>query len=493
MDELVTDKGQHNWIKAVLALLCAKLVLLPFMKKQCEIQYSNSKTCVNKFCKLSTYSCNTCVIETLKPYHETNSCPLRARYRRGIKHCNCMTKKTIACPMDSSCSVLYDLILKDHNELEPKWTNSECKKWYLNGWEQLKCFIQIPGYKDRINIEDADITAYVQICVNNIKIRQHLGADLDILEKVRQDRNDIFHSGTCSLPDESLKRVVANVKDMLKMRTLNTFQSEIKSQFDVLQKLEQFQIEVNVGHEIQAHKEALRYINETMQYIKECTHTNNVNTDQLRVQVSQLALQEDQHMRFIKECFSKIKRNMDTMKLSYERSASVLMEHLKDVSNITQAVSSKPEAYESLLKELVECKQGICGLEVVTRDIHDTVKSNEKTTSETNACVKRMLLEMEELKTSLQVNDIQVKQMANVQNAGGKCGYTVKIPAAPLHGSLRSPRIPDASLQYRNGKKTRFREYDVNRKNRVIAEKKSMDQKSMTRVEKEKQHKPYQL
>ncbi|KAH3801239.1 hypothetical protein DPMN_154886 [Dreissena polymorpha] len=175
------DMGFHNWVKACLAIKCVRDVIIPLVQKYCKEHYSNNTDHVLKVCGLTIYSCNQCDVTEIEPYHK------RSRTKCGYKKCACTVKNMNMkpCTENLACGVIYDQIKAAHTYNDPSWSNTNCNKWSSSAWEQMKCYISTPGYKEKADISCSDLTALIQICLNYIPLRTLFNQNIIDLDEVR--------------------------------------------------------------------------------------------------------------------------------------------------------------------------------------------------------------------------------------------------------------------------------------------------------------------
>ena len=166
----------QNWIKACLAIKCVKDGMIPLVEHYCIKHSTDNIEHVLKTCNISRYTCNQCDIKTLKPFHKRGQC----MYRR----CDCKNNVRQTCPENEACGVIYDQIKAMHAFNDPNWLNTDSTMWSICPWEQMKCYIATPGYKETKTICDADITALVQISLNNREINALIGTSSGYLHEV---------------------------------------------------------------------------------------------------------------------------------------------------------------------------------------------------------------------------------------------------------------------------------------------------------------------
>ncbi|KAH3755121.1 hypothetical protein DPMN_189807 [Dreissena polymorpha] len=180
MENEVEDTELRNWVKACLALKCFKEGILPFIAKKCDEWYIHMISVVEAECS-SSYRCKSCDINRVEPQHATknNKC--------SDKRCNCKRNDQTPCNENGSCGVLYDLLKNEHVRCEPNWLNTKCDLWsdkQVGPWELIKCFIFTTGYREKTSIAQSDVTALIQICANNTKLRNAFSTDFVHLDKV---------------------------------------------------------------------------------------------------------------------------------------------------------------------------------------------------------------------------------------------------------------------------------------------------------------------
>ncbi|XP_052222304.1 uncharacterized protein LOC127838535 isoform X2 [Dreissena polymorpha] len=390
MNELITDRGLRNWIKACLGLKCVRDGMLPFMERKCEDMYANNETFTKSITKLTTYLCSVCCVKDVKPNHSMKNCPAK-RQLGGKTKCACTNKKKQLCPHGGACGVMYDRIMNDHVNMAPRWDNSDCQKWYLNGWEQMKCFIEIPGYKEKAHISQADVTAFVHICQNNKTLYTIFKSHLGKLMQVRSDRNEIYHSGDLDLTDDKLKEYLANMKAVLNIAVFNAFTSDIQEQLDKLAKLEaDVGIEVDTETEIEARKEALNALIEDTSTLEERIANTPADEPELSIQQAQFAVLQDSHMRSIADRLKGIKDEFNLC-------AKFLLEQSTELKSITAGVHVNTKAFEALQKELVQQSELIRGIEVATVKTNLVVTKSYKTLKDVECDVKTILLIFKEI------------------------------------------------------------------------------------------------
>ncbi|KAH3858546.1 hypothetical protein DPMN_101172 [Dreissena polymorpha] len=183
MDKELDDEETRNWVKVCLALRCLTKSLVSYIKKKSVDQYSNNVTFLTKCVRVPEYTCSSCNLKTLEPYHSQRT---PCKYLHVKYKCACSASGKQQCP-EKTCGKIYDLIKDEHVENNPNWLNSKSELWsdkQSGPWERMKCFIDTQGYNDKSDIFLADISALVQICTNNGNLVREIGStNLSYLQK----------------------------------------------------------------------------------------------------------------------------------------------------------------------------------------------------------------------------------------------------------------------------------------------------------------------
>ncbi|KAH3864934.1 hypothetical protein DPMN_027967 [Dreissena polymorpha] len=251
------NKDTRNWVKACLAVKCVRNGLIPLVLKYCLDHYDGNIREVRSVCKLQDYTCRQCNVEELEPFHKGNT---KCKYGR----CGCKVNNKKSCKNNGACGVIYDQIQAHHTTNDPNWSNTKSNLWSRSPWEQMKCYINTPGYTKRTNIDDADITALIQICLNYTPLKKLFDRNVYDMDKVRTLRNDIYHSGTMDIPNDQLKNIISQMKTFLKLSVFKDFQSDIKCQLENLRKLDNDTFEITADTEEAARSDALRGVQESV-------------------------------------------------------------------------------------------------------------------------------------------------------------------------------------------------------------------------------------
>ncbi|XP_060567863.1 uncharacterized protein LOC132726549 [Ruditapes philippinarum] len=207
--QLQLEKEKYRqWVKAGLGLGYLKEGLVPFCNDIADQQHKDILQNIRSRKSLSsTVTCGICRVETLKPDHKpvpgnagNKVCPL------GQVKCNCCCKGKIACP-NNICGAIYDFIVHHHASTPPapNWKNSDAQQWLTDPWSICKCFINVPGYEQKQSAGETDCTGLLHLMINNQYFHSHIGCDVtgtnNLFSKVRQYRNNIFHSSSMELEE----------------------------------------------------------------------------------------------------------------------------------------------------------------------------------------------------------------------------------------------------------------------------------------------------
>ncbi|XP_053405567.1 uncharacterized protein LOC123566697 isoform X2 [Mercenaria mercenaria] len=209
----------RQWVKAGLGLGYLKEGLAPFCDNVAKQQHKDILDDIKQTKNLSTVTCGQCALKTLKPDHVKigkKQCPL------DHDKCNCCyTSGKNACP-NNVCGAIYDNIIANHASTPPApyWKNTQTQQWTGDPWSIAKCFINAPGYDQKTSAADIDCTGLLHVIINNKYFRNHIQCNLagaNIFSKVRQYRNEIFHSSTMELEkadaNSSIDDMIAVLKD----------------------------------------------------------------------------------------------------------------------------------------------------------------------------------------------------------------------------------------------------------------------------------------
>ncbi|XP_060573238.1 uncharacterized protein LOC132731129 [Ruditapes philippinarum] len=207
--QLHLEKEKYRqWVKAGLGLGYLKEGLVPFCNDIADQQHKDILQNIRTTKSLpSTVTCGSCRVETLKPDHKpvpgnagNKVCPL------GQVKCNCCFKGKIACP-NNICGAIYDFIVQHHSSSppSPNWKNSDAQQWSTHPWSICKCFINAPGYEQKQSAGETDCTGLLHLMINNQYFHSHIGCNVtgtnNLFSKVRQYRNNIFHSSSMELEE----------------------------------------------------------------------------------------------------------------------------------------------------------------------------------------------------------------------------------------------------------------------------------------------------
>ncbi|XP_060589699.1 uncharacterized protein LOC132744923 [Ruditapes philippinarum] len=214
-------KNYRQWVKAGLGLGYLKEGLVPFCNDIADQQHKDILQNIRSTKSLpSTVTCGSCQVDTLKPDHKpagtagNKVCPL------GQVRCSCcFTKGKTACP-NNICGAIYDFIVKHHASSPPApyWKNSDAQQWSTDPWSICQCFINAPGYKQKQSASETDCTGLLHLLINNQYFHSHIACNVtgtnNLFSKVRQYRNDIFHSSSMELKESEANTYI---DDMIKV------------------------------------------------------------------------------------------------------------------------------------------------------------------------------------------------------------------------------------------------------------------------------------
>ncbi|XP_060581803.1 uncharacterized protein LOC132738336 [Ruditapes philippinarum] len=206
--QLHLEKEKYRqWVKAGLGLGYLKEGLAPFCNDIADQQHQDILQNIRSTKSLpSNVICGGCRVETLKPDQKpvgnakNRVCPL------GQVKCSCCFKRKIACP-NNICGAIYDYIVQYQasSPPAPNWKNTDAQQWSTDPWSICKCFINAPGYEDKTSAGETDCTGLLILMMNNQYFHSHIGCDVtkanNLFLKVRQYRNNIFHSSSMVLEE----------------------------------------------------------------------------------------------------------------------------------------------------------------------------------------------------------------------------------------------------------------------------------------------------
>ncbi|XP_060590570.1 uncharacterized protein LOC132745639 [Ruditapes philippinarum] len=210
----------RQWVKAGLGLGYLKEGLAPFCD---DIGRQQHKDIINVIQQTKApqpnVPCGVCQITTLQPDHVRVSkgiCPLRQ------DKCNCcFPNNKNQCP-NNVCGAIYDSIIQSHASQPPApfWKNSDAQQWSTDPWSVCKCFINAPGYKDKTSAVDTDCTGLLHVIINNTYFHSHIACNVtgpsNLFSKVRQYRNEIFHSSSMELEESKANSYIEDMIVVLK-------------------------------------------------------------------------------------------------------------------------------------------------------------------------------------------------------------------------------------------------------------------------------------
>ncbi|XP_060594881.1 uncharacterized protein CXorf38-like [Ruditapes philippinarum] len=215
-------ENYRQWVKAGLGLGYLKEGLVPFCNDIADQQHKDILQNIRSTKALpSTVTCGSCQVDTLKPDHKPvgnagfKVCPL------GQVRCSCcFTKGKIACP-NNICGAIYDYIVQHHasSPPAPHWKNSDAQQWSVDPWSICQCFINAPGYEQKQSASETDCTGLLHLLINNQYFHSHIACDVtetnNLFSKVRQYRNDIFHSSSLELEESEANSYIDDMIGVL--------------------------------------------------------------------------------------------------------------------------------------------------------------------------------------------------------------------------------------------------------------------------------------
>ncbi|KAH3817842.1 hypothetical protein DPMN_119397 [Dreissena polymorpha] len=309
MDKELKDEETRNWVKTCLALRYVTEGIVSYVKKACEEKYLIDIDHLKDVCGISDYTCNMCNVKELKPYHARL---FPCKYQQYIRRCGCQGQNKKTCLQNDICGVFYDLIIDNHVKSNPKWSNTKCELWSdqrTGPWEVMKCYICTPGYEKKPDIFQADVTALVQICMNDRDLQTRLGYRLVLLEKIREIRNEVCHSATMQMSTDCFKQHVRHMKDVLR---LDIFKGN-KAAKDGRKKLKSLKKEakqVTVEDEMNAREDTIAAIKELKKLIEQSEDSHEI----ARQKIAHLTSVEDKHKRELEKQFDEITSHLQDLK-----------------------------------------------------------------------------------------------------------------------------------------------------------------------------------
>ncbi|KAH3823122.1 hypothetical protein DPMN_124921 [Dreissena polymorpha] len=321
MENEVEDVELRNWVKACLALKYFKEGILPFISKKCDEFYIHKISVVEAECS-SPYRCTSCDITKLEPHHAAK------KIICSDKRCNCKRSGQISCKDHGSCGVLYDLLKNEHARCEPNWSNTKCDSWsdkQVGPWELIKCFIFTTGYREKTSIAHSDVTALIQICANNTKLRNAFRTDFVHLDKIRQVRNDIFHSGEMKLCEKDLQGFIDDMKRALQLSIFAKTQSA-KEQLKKLTKLEKDKIRITTKNEIEAREDTLKALEDSKMEL-DILFSQGESTEQ---QIKHLTMVQNMHAKTLEKRYSELVEHIQRLYMEINETTKHVLEH-KDI------------------------------------------------------------------------------------------------------------------------------------------------------------------
>ncbi|XP_060590261.1 uncharacterized protein LOC132745371 [Ruditapes philippinarum] len=329
--QLENDK-YRQWVKAGLGLRYLKEGLTPFCN---DIAYQQHKDILQNIRSTkkslpSTVTCGSCRVETLKPDHKPDLgnarnkvCPF------GQVKCSCcFLKVKIACP-NNICGAIYDYIVQQHASSPPSpyWKNTDAQQWTIDPWSICKCFINAPGYEDRQSASATDSTGLLHVLINNQYFHSHIGCNVtgtnNLLSKVRQYRNTIFHSSSMELEESEANMYIEDMIAVLQDGKELLQRSDTQIAVTKLQDLKKKDFIVTT----EDFKEILRQIKEELAKVQKLAE-NSPTKEEFEVLTNKLETQ----MSKLKEEIKRLKENDSPQQkqLRYEKAKLAMRKKLMD-------------------------------------------------------------------------------------------------------------------------------------------------------------------
>ncbi|XP_045199271.2 uncharacterized protein LOC123553733 [Mercenaria mercenaria] len=241
MDNLA-DPLYRNWVKGSLGLKYLKQGLQCPVDRLVQTQYNKLLRKVEIYTGSPAIKCTECTLDNLLPEHPRKKCI------HGYKSkCLCNQKHAgrRKCP-NNFCSYFYDLIIFDHDERNPTWSNTDPRRWHSDHWSFAQCFVSTSGYLDKPSAAETDAAGLLSVILNNIEIRSFVG-NVDNFTKARDCRNALMHSTNFEVQDDQLEQYIDTMIQVLKDATLLAQESEAKAAVEELNKLKENHLIITTG------------------------------------------------------------------------------------------------------------------------------------------------------------------------------------------------------------------------------------------------------
>ncbi|XP_053380251.1 uncharacterized protein LOC128548797 [Mercenaria mercenaria] len=257
------NRKYRNWVRAGLGIKYVKEGLEPFCDHLVKQQHIAILDKVKQKHNLSTVSCGLCDVHTLQPDHiqtKPRQCHL------GQMYCNCLYPRgKTPCP-NKVCGAIHDAIIQLHASTPPApyWRNADAHQWCTEPWAVAKCFINAPGYEQKINSVEFDLTGLLHVLINNIEFQQQLKCVVtgtDVFSRVRMCRNDIFHSHTMEVEDTEVNSYIDDMIELLEDETEIKHRQESKAAVKKLQELKLEDFIISTADEAGIRRVAMDAIN----------------------------------------------------------------------------------------------------------------------------------------------------------------------------------------------------------------------------------------
>ncbi|XP_045169476.2 uncharacterized protein LOC123532177 [Mercenaria mercenaria] len=303
----------RNWIRAALGLKYLQQGLAGFVSNLSDQRHQSHLYSYLKVTGSPAHPCTECTADNLLPEHPRKTCI--QKYRSKC-FCNSPVGRR-SCP-NNFCSRFYDLIVLDHDERNPVWTNTDPSYWYKDHWSFARCFLATAGYSYKQSAADTDAAGLLSILINNVELSTSLD-NVSHFEEIRSIRNDIVHSATFEIGEEKLKEILDQFIGVLKDKKSLNHDAYAQQAVAKLEKLKTDEIYINSVEADELHKNALEAIAEkkeeviaeidrkTFESIKRITETEKqiqfTQTDKISGTISDLEKQELQ--RYLVDLYRK--------------------------------------------------------------------------------------------------------------------------------------------------------------------------------------------
>ncbi|XP_053373350.1 uncharacterized protein LOC128546572 [Mercenaria mercenaria] len=246
----------RNWVRASLGLKYLQQGLAGFVSNLSDQRHQSHLYSYRKVTGSPAPSCTDCTADNLLPEHPRKTCI--QKYRSKC-FCNSPAGRR-SCP-NNFCSRFYDLIVLDHDERNPVWTNTNPSCWYRNHWSFARCFLATAGYSDKQLAADTDAAGLLSILINNVEFRASLDSVCNF-EKARNTRNDVVHTATFEIEDKELIPIIDQFIEILQDKKSLINDAGAQQACFHLEKLRKDEVNISCQKAEELRKEAMEAIAE---------------------------------------------------------------------------------------------------------------------------------------------------------------------------------------------------------------------------------------